>query len=70
MKALAILNDQQLVELINLWHIALVALSGKDDSRYQRMLWASKEYNEAHPEISSTAAYKNLDRTLNGEMVI
>lgn len=28
-------------ELVNLYHLARTALAGKDNSRYQRMLWAA-----------------------------
>jgi hypothetical protein len=44
---------------IALFHLARTA--GKD-TRYQRKLWASREYEKAHPEVSSTAAYKELCR--------
>lgn len=52
-------------ELSNLWHLSRTALSGKDSSRYQRMLWASKEFAKAHPEVSSGGAYKDLDGMLS-----
>ena len=48
-------------ELINLYHLARTALSGQRCGRYERMLWASKEFSKLHPEVSSTAAYKDLD---------
>lgn len=54
----------QLAELVNLYHLARTALSGKDDSRYQRMLWASREFHKANPTISETAAYKDLSNGL------
>ena len=48
-------------ELVNLYHLARTALSGKDDSPYQRMIWASGEFARLYPEItSSTGAYKDL----------
>ena len=31
-------------------------------STYKQHLWASKEYAKKHPEVSSTAAYKELER--------
>ncbi len=55
-------NQEQKAELMNLFHLAKCALSGQDDSNYQRMLWASKEYSKEHPEISRTVAYKNITR--------
>ena len=59
------LTDTQLGELSNLWHLSRTALSGRDgSSRYKRMLWASDAFHKAHPHISSTAAYKDLDAML------
>lgn len=31
-------------------------------NRYKRMCWAAAEYSKRHPEVSSTAAYKELCR--------
>jgi hypothetical protein len=53
-------------ELINLYHLARTALSGGDDSKYNRMLWASKEFSKAHPYVSATGAYKDLSFNLQG----
>ncbi len=47
-------------EIVNLYYLAKTALSGGDDSRYARRLWASDAYHAAHPMISTTAAYKDL----------
>lgn len=51
-------------ELVNLFHLARTALAGPgpSPSRYEQKLWASREYAKAHPEVSSTAAYKQLCR--------
>jgi hypothetical protein len=49
--------EHLLVELSNLWHLSQVPCN----SGYERMLWASREFSKHHPEISSTAAYKDLD---------
>lgn len=57
-------TKDQLAELVNLYHLARTALSGKDDSRYQRKLWAAKEFHKANPSISETAAYKDLSNSL------
>lgn len=56
-----------LVELSNLWHLSRTACAGKDYSRYNRMLWTSREFVKAHPELnlSSTGAYKDLDAMLS-----
>jgi len=57
-------NEKEKAELANLYHLARTALAGKDkkDTPYERKLWASKEYSKLYPEISSTAAYKELCR--------
>jgi hypothetical protein len=59
------INNDQLCELINLYHLARTALSGKDDSRYQRMLWASREFHKLNPLIGEAAAYKDLSNSLS-----
>ena len=58
-------SDCQLTELFNLYHLARTALSGnKDQGRWARMTWAAKAFAKAHPEISSTAAYKDLSAAI------
>jgi len=52
-------------DLSNLWHLSRTACAGSDSSRYRRMLWASAEFSKAHPEVSSTGAYKDLDDMLS-----
>lgn len=54
------LNREQLAELFNLFHIAR---SAGRKTRYERMIYASNEFNKLHPEISSTCAYKHLSRS-------
>jgi hypothetical protein len=54
----------QIGELVNLYHLARTALSGRPCGRYERMLWASAEFNRAHPEHTATAAYKDLEGLL------
>lgn len=61
---LRFLSDSQYVELINLYHLARTALSGKSCTRYDRMIWATKEFNKIYPNISATAAYKDLSSNL------
>lgn len=51
-------------ELVNLYHLARTALSGQDDSKYQRMLWASKEFAKTHTYVTATGAYKDLETNL------
>lgn len=58
------IKPAQANELLELWRLARTALSGKECTRYTRMLWASKEFARAHPEITPTAAYKDLDGLL------
>lgn len=48
-------------EIINYYHLARTALSGKECTRYTRMLWASGEYAKLHPTVSAAGAYKDLD---------
>lgn len=58
-------TEKELVELYDLYHLARVPLSGTGkDNAYNRKLWASKEFNKKYPSVSSTAAYKALDRGL------
>ncbi len=47
-------------ELVGLYRIARTALSGGDDSPYQRMLWASNAYANANTTVTPTGAYKDL----------
>jgi hypothetical protein len=53
-------------ELVNLYHLARTALAGGDDSKYQRMLWASREWAKKHTYTSATGAYKDLSANLQG----
>ena len=49
--------------LVNLYHLARTALSGKpyaEQSPYHRMLWASREYARTRPAVSANGAYKDL----------
>jgi hypothetical protein len=55
-------TEEMRAELSNLFHLAHCALAGTSPGRYERKLWASKKFSEAHPEVSSTAAYKELCR--------
>ena len=64
-RSLRALSKDEQGELINLYHLARVPLSGKLCTRYTRMLWASNEFAKGHDDISSTGAYKHLDRMLS-----
>lgn len=58
--------DYDLAELSNLWHISRVPCSDSAPNRYyRRMLWTAESYAKAHPEVTSTGAYKALDRMLS-----
>lgn len=53
--------ESLLAELSNLWHISRV----HSNSRYERMLYTSKWFVKDHPELTSTAVYKDLDTMLS-----
>lgn len=61
-KAFKAPTKAQIAELINLWHLSKVVHSKK----YDRMIYTSREYAKAHPEVSDTWAYKALERQLAG----
>jgi len=63
---LRFVKPQHYSELINLYHLARTALAGQDDSKYQRMLWASKEFSKKYNYVSETGAYKDLETNLIG----
>lgn len=53
-------------EIVNMYHTARIALSGTDKgTKYDRKLWAAKEFHKLHPEVSETAAYKDLNGLLS-----
>lgn len=52
----------EIAELVNLWHLSRVPHTRS----YDRMIWTSDKYAEAHPEVTSTWAYKALERQLAG----
>lgn len=52
-------------ELINLYHLARTALSGKENTKYARMLWASQEWAKKYTYTSATGAYKDLSANVN-----
>lgn len=66
-------------ELSELRHLSRCALSGKYDeahrhkgsTEYWMARWASEQFNKAHPEYSTTFAYKVIERMLlpNGERI-
>lgn len=56
------MNNEMLAELSNLYHLAKVVLAGTKPTRYDLRRWASDEFSKRHPEVSSTAAYKRLEK--------
>lgn len=62
---LRFLTQDQYNELIGFYHLANVALAGTCPKRYDKMLWATKEFAKKYPGISATAAYKDLDTNMN-----
>ena len=52
------LNTEQLTELANIYHIAKILYN----KNYDRLIYASKEFNKLYPAISTASAYKALDR--------
>jgi hypothetical protein len=53
--------ERLLGDLSNLWHLSRVP----KNTRYERMCWVADEFHKAHPEISTNAAYKDLDGMLS-----
>ena len=57
--------EDKIGELINLYHLARVPLSGTGkDNKYHRMLWAAKEFHKVNQNVSETGIYKDLDGLL------
>lgn len=48
-------------DLVNLYHLARTIVGY---ARYERMIQASTWYNQVHPTVSRTAAYKDLEGLL------
>jgi len=46
----------KLPALASLWHLSRAATNG----RHERLLWTSKHFANENPEVSPTAAYKDL----------
>jgi len=62
------INPAHIGELVNLYHLARVAHANdaeKRGSRYHRKLWAAEQFHKAHPEVTETAAYKDLEGLLS-----
>lgn len=63
------MNREQIAELVNLYHLARTALSGKTDqhgradTRWHRIMWAAQEYSKEHG-CSHKQAYMALSDAL------
>lgn len=66
MNLLRFVKAEHYPELINLYHLARTALSGKSCTKYDRMLWATKEWAKIHTYTTPTGAYKDLSANLQG----
>ena len=60
MSNLRFIKHEHYGELMNLWHLSRVPLSG-EATRYKRLLWTSGEFHKLHPEYTSGGIYKDLD---------
>jgi hypothetical protein len=58
---LRFLTQEQYNELINLYHLARAAGAR---TKYEQMIKSTKWFSEKHPEISATAAYKDLSANI------
>ena len=54
-------------DLVNMFHTAKTALSGKDDSRYERLKWAAREFHKKYPSVSEIKAYKEVDASTRAD---
>ena len=55
----------QLAELYNLYHLARTALADQPldrQSKYDRKLYAAREFHKAHPEVSEKSSYLAFER--------
>jgi len=55
------IKQEHASEAVNLYHLARTALAGEKCGRYERLVWSAEQFNKAHPEISRTAAYKDIE---------
>jgi len=55
------ITANQRIELVNLYHLARTPVG---DRRYDRMLWASKQWAKQNPRFTSSQAYKALSNRL------
>ena len=73
--SLRFIRPDQALELIQLWHLSRTSRAGKKDAKghtiipnhHARMIETARMFHQEHPEISETAAYKDLDFLLSPE---
>lgn len=58
--AMRFVPEADRTKLIRLFHLGKTALAGGDDSRHARLVWAAEQYHKDHPELTTTAIYKDL----------
>ena len=52
-------------ELVGLYHTARIALAGPSiPSKYDRMVWAAREWAKVHTYTTANGAYKDLSNNL------
>ena len=69
MNNLRFISEPQLREALDMYRLARVALADKpykEQSKYDRILYACKEMHKIYPSISETAFYKDLETNLQG----
>ena len=55
------IKKQDELELINLYHLSKVPLSGQKCGRWERLNWVTNEFHKLHPELSKGGIYKDID---------
>ena len=55
----SVLTQQEIYELIDLYHLAQTPVGHQ---RYDRLIWVAREFHKTHPNTSQTKAYIEVDR--------
>jgi hypothetical protein len=58
------LTERERAELVNLYHLALTALAGRRNGRWERMNWASIAFAREH-DLPVNRVYIALDHALS-----
>lgn len=56
------LERHHIAELYSLYHLARTALSGQSPSKYDRKLWATREFCKLYPAASNKQVYLTFER--------